>query len=204
VKRGEARSELLLAARELFAERGYQAATTKDIAERAGVSEVLIYRYFESKAGLLDQSVVQPVVAILDAFIDAWNTNAAQRARSTDALVRDFVEILLDVATTNRNLLISLIRTLMEAPGESQDLAGIRTSLINLFATLGHDADGFLAGRDLRADDAALTTRLAVLLVLSASIVLPMTYDDAKDAPDRDQLAEELSRLLTFGLQRPE
>lgn len=43
---------LLTAAQQLFAERGYDRVTTRDIAERAGVDAALIARYFGSKAGL--------------------------------------------------------------------------------------------------------------------------------------------------------
>ena len=44
---------LVKAAAEVFAERGYEAATTKAIAERAGCSEALIQNYFRGKEGLL-------------------------------------------------------------------------------------------------------------------------------------------------------
>ncbi|MFN2537129.1 MAG: TetR family transcriptional regulator [Mycobacteriales bacterium] len=43
---------LLTAAQQLFAERGYERVTTRDIAELAGVDATLIARYFGSKAGL--------------------------------------------------------------------------------------------------------------------------------------------------------
>ncbi|MDX6267838.1 MAG: hypothetical protein QOD70_2578, partial [Frankiales bacterium] len=43
---------LLAAAQQLFAERGYQRVTTREIAEQAGVDATLIARYFGSKAGL--------------------------------------------------------------------------------------------------------------------------------------------------------
>jgi AcrR family transcriptional regulator len=43
---------LLTAAQELFAERGYDRVTTREIAERAGVDATLIARYFGSKAGI--------------------------------------------------------------------------------------------------------------------------------------------------------
>jgi AcrR family transcriptional regulator len=54
-KRDKAASKraLLESAVEVFAQRGYDAATTKEVAQKAGVSEGLIHRYFESKAGLL-------------------------------------------------------------------------------------------------------------------------------------------------------
>jgi len=44
---------LLLAAGKLFASRGYDATTTREIAAAAGCAEGLIHRYFQGKAGLL-------------------------------------------------------------------------------------------------------------------------------------------------------
>lgn len=46
-------SALMEAATRVFAEKGYDAATTREIAERAGCSEGLIHRYFGGKRGLL-------------------------------------------------------------------------------------------------------------------------------------------------------
>ncbi len=47
------RQSLIDAANAVFAEHGYDAATTREIAERAGCSEGLIHRYFSGKRGLL-------------------------------------------------------------------------------------------------------------------------------------------------------
>ncbi len=44
---------LVLAAGKLFSSRGYDAATTREIAALAGCAEGLIHRYFDGKAGLL-------------------------------------------------------------------------------------------------------------------------------------------------------
>lgn len=44
---------ILAAARDLFAERGYAATTTRAIAEAAGVNEVTVFRRFENKLGIL-------------------------------------------------------------------------------------------------------------------------------------------------------
>ena len=46
------RDLLLSTAQRLFAERGYDRVTTREIAEQAGVDATLIARYFGSKAGL--------------------------------------------------------------------------------------------------------------------------------------------------------
>ncbi len=44
---------LILAATKLFAHRGYEATTTREVAACAGCAEGLIHRYFKGKAGLL-------------------------------------------------------------------------------------------------------------------------------------------------------
>jgi AcrR family transcriptional regulator len=57
------KEQILSAASSVFAEKGYQRATTREIAERANLSEGLIYSYFESKDHLL--------LAILEKLADA-------------------------------------------------------------------------------------------------------------------------------------
>ncbi|MFD9825590.1 TetR/AcrR family transcriptional regulator [Streptomyces violascens] len=56
---GATRRRLLDAARDLFAERGYEGATVREIAERAGANQALLFRYFGSKQGLLAEVVAQ-------------------------------------------------------------------------------------------------------------------------------------------------
>ncbi|WP_116951993.1 TetR/AcrR family transcriptional regulator [Jiangella endophytica] len=50
--RGEARAALLTAGLRLFADQGYAATTTRQIAAEAGVSHALLRYHFSSKAGL--------------------------------------------------------------------------------------------------------------------------------------------------------
>jgi len=49
----EMATKILTAAAELFGERGYKGTTTRALAERAGVNEVTIFRYFGNKQGVL-------------------------------------------------------------------------------------------------------------------------------------------------------
>ncbi|AEB10776.1 TetR/AcrR family transcriptional regulator [Marinithermus hydrothermalis] len=55
--RRTADTRLLSAALELVAERGYRGATTRRIAERAGVAEVTLFRRFKTKARLVAEAV---------------------------------------------------------------------------------------------------------------------------------------------------
>ena len=50
----DTRSRILLAARDLYEERGTRGTTTREVAERAGVNEATLFRHFGSKAALLD------------------------------------------------------------------------------------------------------------------------------------------------------
>ena len=54
------RSKIIHAATELFSELGYRGSTTKAIAERAGVSEMTVFRQFGNKIGVLEE--VQKVI----------------------------------------------------------------------------------------------------------------------------------------------
>jgi AcrR family transcriptional regulator len=52
-RKEDRKQQILSAASSVFAEKGYQRATTREIAEKANLSEGLIYTYFESKDHLL-------------------------------------------------------------------------------------------------------------------------------------------------------
>lgn len=57
------RARILQAAEELFVERGFKAATTAEIARRAGVAEGSIYRHFASKDDVLLQLAAERFAA---------------------------------------------------------------------------------------------------------------------------------------------
>jgi AcrR family transcriptional regulator len=47
------RAAILAAAKQMFADRGFEATTVRDIARAAGVTERTFYRYFDGKEGLI-------------------------------------------------------------------------------------------------------------------------------------------------------
>ena len=49
------REKILEAAKELFAERGFDKASIEQIAKRAGVSKTLVFWYFKNKEGLIEE-----------------------------------------------------------------------------------------------------------------------------------------------------
>ncbi len=66
-RRPEARpQELLKAALDLFAEKGYSATRLEDVAIRAGVTKGTLYIYFENKAALFRAVVEDGIFPVLD------------------------------------------------------------------------------------------------------------------------------------------
>jgi AcrR family transcriptional regulator len=59
--RSSSREDIVAAARELFAAQGYERASLRAIAGRAGVDPALIIHYFGSKEGLLHEALTLPV-----------------------------------------------------------------------------------------------------------------------------------------------
>jgi AcrR family transcriptional regulator len=62
----ERRQQLLNVGRSLFAERGFEATSTEEIAARAGVSKPIVYEHFGGKEGLYAVVVDREMQALLD------------------------------------------------------------------------------------------------------------------------------------------
>jgi AcrR family transcriptional regulator len=114
-RKGEAvRADLITAALALFAERGYARTTTRDIALRAHSSEVLLFRYFQSKANLFHEAVVAPFNAILGEFSAGPEQDGSPPFSSAGL----FVEHLFHMLTEHRDILLALVTTRLYEPGD--------------------------------------------------------------------------------------
>lgn len=69
----ERREQLLLIGRELFAERGFEATSIEEIAQRAKVSKPVVYEHFGGKEGLyavvVDREMQRLMVRVTDALV---------------------------------------------------------------------------------------------------------------------------------------
>ena len=76
--RAQREEQILRIAEEVFAERGFQATTMEDIAERVGVTKPLIYEYFGSKEGLLSACITRARTQLRVATEAAWQGVGAE------------------------------------------------------------------------------------------------------------------------------
>jgi len=90
--RGEARERIVVAAVDAFAEKGFEAASTRDIASRAGTDQGLVTYHFPSKDDLW-RAAADRLFGILGARLDARVATLEQadpRERSRGA-IREYV-----------------------------------------------------------------------------------------------------------------
>jgi AcrR family transcriptional regulator len=106
----DTRAEILAAARQLFAERGFDRTTMRVIARRAGVDPALISHYFESKEALFLEAVELPIEpeVVLPAVV------AGDRRAVGERVARLLVTLLDEERARSR--LTSLVRAAASEP----------------------------------------------------------------------------------------
>jgi AcrR family transcriptional regulator len=82
-RKGARPGEIVEAAREVFAERGFAAAKLEEVARRAGVSKAALYLYFSTKEELfraVAQSLASPLLDTVEAAAEAIDAPFAEFA----------------------------------------------------------------------------------------------------------------------------
>lgn len=103
--RAEREAEILEAARQVFAEKGYGAAAMTEIAARSGVVEGTVYSYFDSKRALL--------IAVMQAFyaeLIADTERGLRAVRGTENRLRFVIRHHLETFTADMGLCRVIIR----------------------------------------------------------------------------------------------
>ncbi len=202
VRRGSAPKLLLEAAQGLFAEKGPHATTTKQIAERAKVSEDLIFRYYGSKNGLLKEAVFGPMIEMIETITPQWVAAQAESSDNAHERSKVFVGMLYDMVHENRTIAMSMVQVLLGTSGQfdDEDLHRLSNSLFEPEAPW---FDQFITDRGLRRSDPKLQLRIIMILIGSVAAFLSGTYV-GDEAPDRESVIEELVQFIHVGLRFPE
>ncbi|HEV2530439.1 helix-turn-helix domain-containing protein [Phenylobacterium sp.] len=191
----EVRALILQAARELFAERGYAKATTRDIAKRAKASEVLLFRYFTSKAQLFEQAISEPFDAFMRRIIEeriAANANA-----DPVDLGRAYVEALYGLLLNERQLILSLITTRAYESGAGEGADRPR-GLRHYFEEAEASLRSMYKRRGVTPEvDPALGGRLAFASVVAAALLQDWLFAEVED---QAALPSAIARFVMHGL----
>lgn len=180
----DTREQILEAARELFAEKGFERTTMRAVAERAGVDPALIAHYFGNKDGLLNEALAMPVdVPLLLSDLD--------HARPGVDIVRRVLHFW-DTSPPLRKRMTGLLRTGLSNEHAAAILRGVLSR--NVFATLSqHVAED---QRELRTT--LVGSHIAGLLMARYILKVPGLAD-----ADPEQIAVAVGPVVQHYLDGP-
>jgi len=193
------RRRLLGAARELFGAKGFEATSIREIADHAGVTKLMIYRHFGSKAHLFQEATMDPIKVFIAEFTARW----AARPRGERPIVeevRDFYAALCEVLDAQRDLLAPLLFTGSARHG-TQNLSN-NQYLAQVFGQWFELMDRIMlaetTGQRFRPFDQHLASRLIFGMILS--VVVHKDWLLPTHQPERAQLIDEMANLTVFGI----
>jgi AcrR family transcriptional regulator len=189
----QAREAILNAARELFAERGYANTTTRAIAQLAEASEVLLYRYFNSKAELFEQAVSGPFNQLMEeAHALLEDTDPGVVAHS-----RQFCRKLYELFVADRRLIMALISTRAYEAAPADD-AGRANAFRQYFERAEGGLTDFYDDKGMQPGfSPAFAARLAFAAVFSTALLQDWLF---RDVGDRDAIMAAVSEFVTRAL----
>jgi len=167
----EVRAELLTAARQLFAQQGFAAVSTRAVAETAGVNPAMIHYYFGSKQGLYEamlSDTLAPLVERLGAILAAADDPAA---------IRNFLKLYMHTLGANPWMPQLILREVIQEGGR------LRGWFIQQLASKGGGRLTQLIEREqaagrIRADaDPSLTALSLVSMAVFPFVAMPVTRE---------------------------
>ncbi|HZL58655.1 MAG TPA: TetR/AcrR family transcriptional regulator [Stellaceae bacterium] len=181
--------EIILAAAEVFAAKGFHGASTQDVADRLGMRQASLYYYFSSKEAALEQVCLRSVGDFVERALEIANGPGTAAAKLT-ALVRRHLE-----PTEQRPAFVRcFIRERRFLPKESRRRVG-RVARRYERIVQGMIEAGIAAG-ELRGD---LDPRLAVLALLGMCNASVDWYGKEPGIPI-DRIAENFARVALDGM----
>jgi AcrR family transcriptional regulator len=179
--------QIIEAAARVFAERGFHAATTQDIADVLGIRQASLYYYFPSKEGALELVCLKGV----GGFFEAAKAIAAGPGDAGDRLTRLIASHLSPLLDRSDFVKVFLTER-QHLPTESRRRIGkLSRGLEKIFEDVLKQG---VRNGDFRRD---LDTRLATLAILGMCNAAASWY--RKEEAPIERIAGEFARLVTDG-----
>jgi len=199
----EVRNLLIAAAGELFGENGFSGVTTRQIAERAGVSEAILWRQFRTKAALFNVAVTEPIVQFLSDFVQRYRVYA-DRLEDSESLLppehgaRMFYGSLYDLFRAEKSLIMTFLAARAFDP-EILDAHGAGTGPLAEIYNAVSEFSGRVLARYGISIDMNLIVRLSIGMILAAAVLDESVFPDGPPKV-RDDVVDEVVRLVFHGV----
>ena len=193
---GERRAQILRAAMDCFAARGFRGTTTRDIATRVGITEAALYRHFPSKEALYAAIVEEKMAA------PEWMDVVAEAAAAGDdrGVFAGLAHALLASAEDDPSFLRILLYTGLEGHAQAAPFFATRVRRLREFLA------EYIARRTregvFRAIDPVLGARAFLGMVMDFVIVREVFQQRDAYPHAREQAADVFVALFLDGIRR--
>ena len=153
------RAQLLETALDLFAEKGVENTTIKEIANSIGVAQGLVYHYFDSKDDLL-----MAVIERYGPFTQARELVARMDRRPASEALPEIAHTMYGLAREREKLLRIIVREALTHPDTRQILLFVRGQML---ALVGGYLRSRIAVGELRPHDTDVTLQTMAISILS-------------------------------------
>lgn len=191
---------ILEAAIEIFSDKGFSAASTSEIAQKAGVAEGTIFRYYKTKKDLL-LSIVGPTMSRMIAPFVMRNFNGVldMPFESYEAFLRAFIVNRLDFARKNFKIIRILVQEIPFQPALREQFA--ENVLAQVLERVTAITEHFKAeGEVIDAPTPAIirfTVSSVIGYLLARLLLMP-----EKDWDDEEEISQ-LIRFMLHGISGP-
>lgn len=197
--RHEVRRLIVEAARELFSAQGYSGTTTKEIADRAAVSETSLYRHFESKQALFEHAIFDPFQDWIATYLTQWD-RGIRTISSLETQSKAYVTETYDMLSSSRALIRSLIATsAWRGNGTGTSIAEDDSPLSDIFIRLEDQLAELAAENRLRGLDIEITVRATFGMVLSMAALPDWMFDGPGSEPSRARQIRAMVAIMVAG-----
>jgi TetR/AcrR family transcriptional regulator len=194
----DVRSALLEAARACIVELGYAAASTKDIAQRAGVNPAMINYYFGGKAALAEacfRETIEPLRQRLDAFSQAPDGGGS---------LMGFLRAYMATLAANPWIARIVVREVLPRNGRFREIffseiVGRGARLLPM-AVMAAQSDGTISAKLDPRFAAVSTASLAIFPFVTEDLLKENLGIDFSDETTFAAFAEHTQHLLSLGL----
>ena len=191
-RRRNGRQKLLEAAEELFSEKGYATPTTKEIADRADITEAMLFRHYGSKAALFMQVAAGPFREFLEAAIQEWEAHGLS-GMPEEALRRHTLGLYESLAS--RREFLNVVLANFDSDAETVDAAQVAVNDVMDRWTLIHEVEHEALGLP-DVYNYRVQTRLVFAMVLTVALHGEWLFGPDFDL---DEVLDEITRLTIYG-----
>jgi AcrR family transcriptional regulator len=187
---GEKRRETIItAARDSFMLQGFSGTRTKDIADRAGVTEAFLYRHFASKEDMYWAAILNPLIEGFESLADDL---AELGAQSTDPI--DFVQAMNERCLSFFLKYAPLITVALYSElGNGRDFyTGSLRPILDRIGTVVTDSVGW--------GERGLDPTIVRRAILGAQWAIGLDYMIRHRTVDVEDVATSMTRMFTTGV----